>query len=192
MQTITTTLTTEATYSDDGTKRYLLSKTWSNDKPILSVIMLAPSAAAGIELDSTTLLVLNNASRLGYGGVDVLNLFATLNDFGLKAAEEEDADNLQAIIQSAKRAGTLVYAAGTGKAKNKVFLQRQKQVLNALRPHESKLHCLTNESGKARLQHPLSPAVRTWCLSPLKISELIAEPQKETDTKQKKKEKAKK
>ena len=192
MQTVKTTLTTEATYSDDGAKRYLLRKIWDTDKPTLSIIMLAPSAAAGIELDSTTLLVLNNASRLGYGGVDVLNLFATLNDFGLKTAEDEDADNLNAIVQSAEKAGTLVYAAGTGKAKNKAFQQRQEQVLNAIRPFESKLHCLTNESGKARLQHPLSPAVRTWCLSPLKISELVTEPQKEAEPKQKKKEKAKK
>ena len=192
MQTVKTTLTTEATFSDNGVKRYLLRKTWDESKPTLSIIMLAPSSASGIELDSTTQLVLNNVSRLGFGGVDVLNLFATLNDFGLKAAEDEDTDNLNAIVQSAEKAGTLVYAAGTGKAKNKVFQQRQEQVLNALRPYEIKLHCLTNESGKARLQHPLSPAVRTWCLSPLKISELITEPQKETEPKQKKKEKAKK
>ena len=162
MQTITTTLTTEATYYDDGTKRYLLRKIWDKSKPTLAIIMLVPSAAAGIELDSTTLLVLNNAARLGFGGVDTLNLFATINDFGLKAAEDDDPDNLNAILQSAEKAGTLVYTAGTGKAKNKAFQQRQEQVLNALRPYESKLHCLTNESGKARLQHPLSPAVRTW------------------------------
>ena len=62
---------------------------------------------------------------------------------------------------------------------NKVFLRRQTQVLTALRPYESKLHCLTNATGKARLQHPLSPAVRTWHLSPLKVSELIEEPEKQ-------------
>ncbi len=31
---------------------------------------------------------------VGYGGVDVLNLFATLYDFGLKEAEDKDTDNL--------------------------------------------------------------------------------------------------
>lgn len=179
MQTVTTTLTTEAVFSDDHIKRYLLRKTWDDAKPALAIIMLAPSDAAGIELDSTTLLVLNNASRLGYGSVHILNLFATLNDFALKEAEGEDADNINAIVQSAERADTLIYAAGTGKAKNKVFLRRQTQVLTALRPYESKLHCLTNATGKARLQHPLSPAVRTWHLSPLKISELIEEPKKQ-------------
>ncbi len=178
MPTITTTLTTEATFSDDNLKRYLLRKTWDEDKPKLAIIMLAPSEAAGIELDNTTLLVLNNASRLGYGGVDVVNLFATLNDFGLKEAEDEDTDNLNAIVQSAEKADVVVYAAGVGKAKNKVFQHRQTQVLSALRPYEDKLHCLTDKSGGARLQHPLSPAVRTWHLSPLKVSELISDTEK--------------
>lgn len=150
----------------------------------------SPSEAAGIELDNTTLLVLNNSSRLGYGGVDVLNLLATLNDFGLKEAEDEDPDNLNAIVQSAQEADIVIYAAGVGKAKSKAFQRRQEQVLTALRPYEDKLHCLTNESGRARLQHPLSPAVRTWHLSPLKVSELIADPEKKepkgTDTKAKK------
>ena len=190
MPTIITTLTTEATFSDDNLKRYLLRKTWDENKPKLAIIMLAPSEAAGIELDNTTLLVLNNSSRLGYGGVDVLNLFATLNDFGLREAEDEDNDNLNAIVQSAQEADIIIYAAGVGKAKSKVFQRRQEQVLTALWPYENKLHCLTNESGRARLQHPLSPAVRTWHLSPLKVSELIADPEKKgpkgTDTKAKK------
>ena len=151
---------------------------WDEDKPKLAVIMLAPSAASGIELDTTTQLVLNNAARLGYGQIDILNLFATLNDFALKRAEAEDIDNINAIVSSVQEADDVVYASGVGKAKSKIFQQRQKQVLEALRPYESKLNCLTDGSGKARLQHPLSPAVRVWHLSPLKISELIAEPVK--------------
>lgn len=164
MQTVKTTLTTEAIFSDDGTKRYLLRKTWDESKPTLAIIMLVPSSAAGIELDSTTQLVLNNASRLGFGGIDILNLFSTLNDFALKEAEDVDADNIEAIIHSAEKAETLVYAAGTGKAKNKAFQQRQEQVLNALRPYESKLHCLTNESGKAPT--PVVPGCTHMALVP--------------------------
>ena len=87
MNTIVTTLKTEAVFSDDGVKRYLLRKTWDDEKPKLSIIMLAPSGASGIELDATTLLVLNNADRLGFGSVDILNLFATLNDFSLSQAD---------------------------------------------------------------------------------------------------------
>ena len=179
MQTVVTMLETLAVFSDDRVKRYLLRKTWDKDKPKLAVIMLAPSEASGIELDSTTLLVLNNASRLGYGRVDILNLFATLNDFSLKQAEDADQENITYIVNSAKEVDDIVYCAGVGKAKNKTFIRRQAEVILALRPFEDKLKCLTNTSGNARLQHPLSPAVRVWKLSPLTVSELVPSVPKE-------------
>lgn len=172
MNTIVTTLKTEAVFSDDGVKRYLLRKTWDNKKPKLSIIMLAPSGASGIELDTTTLLVLNNADRLGFGSVDILNLFATLNDFSLTSAEEEDEDNLNAIVESAKNADVIVYAPGVGKAKNKAFIKRQELVLRELKQFEDRLNCLCGQSGGGRLQHPLSPSVRTWVLSRFNIDEL--------------------
>lgn len=176
MNTITTTLTTEAVFSDDGLQRYLLRKIWNEALPKLAIIMLAPSAASGIALDNTTSLVLNNADRLGYGSVAIVNLFPTLNDFNLTHAQGEDPDNLNAILEVCQAADQIVYAPGTGKAKAQVFQKRQQQVLNALRPYESKLSCLCNTDGKARLQHPLSPALKTWFLSPLSVNELIEDP----------------
>ena len=94
MKIITTTLTTDAVFSDDGVKRYLLRKTWDSDKPKLAIIMLAPSEASAIELDTTTQLVINNAARLGYGTISVLNLFATVDDYGLRDGEDSDDVNL--------------------------------------------------------------------------------------------------
>lgn len=173
MKAIKTTLVTEAVFSEDGVKRYLLRKIWDEKKPKLAIIMLAPSGASGIELDNSTQLVLNNANRLGYGSVDVLNLFSTLNDFTLKNAEDEDSDNMKAILKSAKDADAIIYAAGVGKAKNTKFQHRQKTIISQLKPLENKLHCLCNENGEARFQHPLAPAVRTWFLSPFKVNELI-------------------
>ena len=38
METIKTTLTTTAVFSDDGNKRYLLTKTWEEDKPSLAIV----------------------------------------------------------------------------------------------------------------------------------------------------------
>lgn len=173
MNSVVTTLTTIAQFSNDGAKRYLLQKEWDDSKPTLAVVMMAPSEASGVALDSTTLLVLNNASRLGYGRVSIVNLFATLNDFALKEAEAEDQENVKTILSAAQNADAVVYAPGVGKTKNKAFQQRQEQVLAALRPIEDKLYCLCDANGKARLQHPLSPAVRQWHLSRLSISELI-------------------
>lgn len=190
MNTIKTTLTTDAVFTDDGSKRYLLHKTWDKNKHTLAIIMLAPSEASGIVLDKTTMLVLNNASRLGFGSVTILNLFATLDDFDLKRAELDDEDNLKMIVSVAEAADVVVYAAGVGKAKNKLFQERQRQVLEALRPMEYKLFCLCNQAKNARLQHPLSPAMRVWEMVPLKINELvIAEPTANPVTAQKKKSK---
>ena len=173
MKNLTTVLTTEAVFSDDGLKRYILKKTWDESKPKLAVIMLAPSDASAVALDNSSMLVLNNSDRLGYGGVTILNLFATLNDFALRQAEAEDAENLDAIVKSCQEADAVVYAPGVGKASSKIFQRRQEQILQALGSMEGKLHCLCNEDGEARLQHPLSPAVRTWYLSPLKVAELL-------------------
>ena len=186
MNIIQTTLATVAHFSDDHKKRYLLRKLWNEKLPSLAVIMLAPSEASGIELDMTTQLVINNTARLGYGSVTIVNLFATLDDFGLRRAEDEDSENMEAILLASKSADQIIYAPGTGKLKNRAFLQRQEQVLNALFPYEAKLCCLCNESGHARLQHPLSPKVREWHLSPLKISELIDIPASEASTQKKK------
>lgn len=174
METITTTLTTEAIFNDCHTKRYLLNKTWDDSLPKITVIMLAPSEASGVALDTTTQLCLNNASRLGYGSISIVNLFATINDFDLKQQTGfGDPDNLNAIIDACQNCDQIIYAPGTGKARNKFFINRQEEVLRALLPMEEKLNCLCNEICNTRLHHPLSPAVRSWILSPLKLCELI-------------------
>ncbi len=173
MNTIETTLTTQAVFSDDETKRYLLKKTWNADLPKLTICMLAPSIASGIELDSTTSLVLNNASALGFGSVSIVNLFSTLGDFTLSEAESEDPENLKAIVDACKDADLIVYAPGVGKAKLQAFQERSKQVLEALRPYEKKLKCLASASGKTKLLHPLCPAVRKWNIAVLPIQELL-------------------
>lgn len=180
MKTITTSLTTTAEFSDDGKKRYLLKKVWNTQKPSLAIIMLVPSEAADIVLDNTTMLVLNNASRLGYGSITILNLFSIVGDFDLKANEEDDKENLEMIVKTAKEVDTLIYAAGVGKATNKKFIARQAKVLEALLPYEKKLKCLSAKDGLSRFQHPLSPAVRTWYLSDMTVKELLGDTQPTT------------
>lgn len=174
MNTITTTLTTEAVFDDTNTKRYLLKKTWDPSLPTLAVIMLAPSIASGVAMDSTTTLVLNNASALGFGSVSIVNLFATLGDFTLSQAEPEDSENMKAILDAAKDADMIIYAPGVGKNKLLVFQERSTQVLTALRTYEKKLKCLTSATGKARLLHPLCPSVRKWNIAELRLDGLLS------------------
>ena len=174
MNTITTTLTTEAVFDNEGVKRYLLKKTWDTSLPTLAIIMLAPSIASGVTMDSTTNLVLNNASELGFGSVSIVNLFATLGDFTLSNAESKDPENMKAILDAVKDADEVIYAPGVGKNKLQVFQERSAQVLTALRPYENKLKCLTSASGKAKLLHPLCPAVRKWHIAELRLDELLS------------------
>ena len=174
MNIITTTLTTEAVFSDDGLKRYLLQKSWDLSLPTLAIIMLAPSIASGVTMDSTTNLVLNNASELGFGSVSIVNLFAALGDFTLSSAESKDPENMKAILGAVKDADVVIYAPGVGKNKLQVFQERSTQVLTALQPYEKKLKCLTSASGKAKLLHPLCPAVRRWHLEELRLAELLS------------------
>ena len=108
MKKIQTTLTTTAEFSENGKKRYLLTKTWDDSKPRLTIIMIAPSEASGIELDNTTMLVLNNASRLGYGTVSIVNLFATIGNLKECFDEESDKENLKYIDSTAKNADVVV------------------------------------------------------------------------------------
>ena len=118
MKISTTTLTTEAAFSEDGKKRYLLHKEWDTGKPQIAIIMLAPSDADGISLDKTTLQVLNNTVRLGYGGVYILNLFSTLNDYALRMVDTNDEENMQVFHMVLGKVDTVIYAPGVGKAKN--------------------------------------------------------------------------
>lgn len=176
MRTVVTELRTEAVYSENGEKRYLLRKTWDDNLPKLAIVMLCAGSAGTVELDTTTQLVLNNASRLGYGSIAILNLFPMLNDFALKHAKGNDAENMDVIIREAAAAEKVVYAPGTGKAKNKLFMEVQEQVLLALLPYEDKLHCLCDSLGGSKYLHPLSPRVRQWHLSLMRVKELIDVP----------------
>jgi hypothetical protein len=185
MKEIISNLRTEILASEDESQRYSLRKVWAEDKPSLAIVMMCPSSSGIVAVDASTALTIGNCYRLGYGSVTILNLFSTVNDFALQEAQEEDPENLSAIVATAEKADCLVLGAGTGKAKNKLFQKRLEQVLTALRPYESKLHCLCDENGGSRGLHPLSPRLRRWCLSKCSVSEFIDIPMEEVATKKK-------
>lgn len=183
-------LRTEIVMSKDESKRYSLRKIWSEDKPSLAILMICPSSSGEVAVDTSTMLTLGNCYRLGYGSVTIVNLFSKINDFSLKNADDEDEENLQAILRAAETAECFVLGFGTGKTKNKIFQRRLEQVLMALRPYEDKLHCLCDEDGGSRGLHPLSPRLRKWCLSKCSVSEFIDIPMEEIDPKKKGKSKS--
>src|SRR4051812_5648202 len=65
-----------ATISDCGTYRYRLGRSWEPSMPRLGFVMLNPSVASADIDDPTIRRCIGFAQRLGFGSIDVGNLFA--------------------------------------------------------------------------------------------------------------------
>lgn len=66
----------EAEFSSDGSYRYSLSRMWDTDRPVLSVVMLAPMRAGKARDVHTLRHFIKLAEDLGYGAIIVRNLYA--------------------------------------------------------------------------------------------------------------------
>ncbi len=179
MREIISNLRTEILESVDGARRFSLRKVWDEHKPSVTVVMMCPSSSGTVAVDTSTALTMANCYRLGFGSVTIVNLFPVINDFSLKASSGIDPENLEVIVKAVEASSCAVFAPGTGKAKNRLFAEVQKETLLALRPYEAKLRCLCDEKGGSKYLHPLSPRVREWHLAPLSPSELIDIPVEE-------------
>ena len=84
---------TEAKFSDDKTNRFVLSKDWNNKKSRALLISIHPSISSEVTLDLTTLLVINELEKLGFGAVDIVNLFPKI--FNKLIVEEVDLSSIR-------------------------------------------------------------------------------------------------
>ncbi|WP_454056895.1 DUF1643 domain-containing protein [Cupriavidus sp. Marseille-Q8015] len=108
-----------AVVSDCGAYRYHLARIWSDDKPMLFV-MLNPSTADDREDDATIRKCVGFASRNGCGSIQVVNLFAYRTTYPpelKRAGYPVGPDNLATIERTAKavaaRGGLIVCAWGS-------------------------------------------------------------------------------
>lgn len=174
-----TVMKTEVIYNDDRTHRYLLRKEWDKTKPSAAIIMLYPSHADTVTVDHTTMFVLSNLERLGYGSVAILNLFSSIN--GKHSKTDIDNQNLFYITEAVKEADTVIWAVGTGADNCKKVLKQQRLVLDTITGVKAKMKCIANAQGR-KFYHPLCPAVRNWRLEEFEYSELRAFNADEADT----------
>lgn len=72
--------TTGATFSPCKEYRYNLFRIWDSSLKILGVVMLNPSKAGDKDNDNTINSLIRIAASNGYGGIDVVNLYALISE----------------------------------------------------------------------------------------------------------------
>ena len=141
-----------ALFSECGKYRYRLWRTWS-DKPALCFLMLNPSTADEISNDPTVERCERRARSMGFGGLQVINIFAyrATDPKVMKAqADPIGTENDRHILDAVRESGMVVCAWG----KHGEHMGWGKEVIDLLGRAEVKTHCLKlNKDGQPA--HPL-------------------------------------
>lgn len=123
--------------------RYLLQRNWNVKRKALGLIMLNPSTADAENNDATIYRAMVRAFDLGFGQLEVVNLFALRSRNPDRLYEHKDPigpENNTWILNSAKVCDLILCAWGNHGAK--VARGRDIQVISMLRSAGHKLHYL--------------------------------------------------
>jgi hypothetical protein len=142
-----------ASFSVDRFYRYNLFRIWNENGGRMLFILLNPSTADETKDDPTIKRCITRAFALGYGGIEIVNLFAMRSTYPHNLFNTSDPvgpENDLYILGAVER--TELVVCGWGKHGN--YLDRAKTVLGIVRscnraPHYLKL----NSDGTPR--HPL-------------------------------------
>ena len=69
----------KAIFSDDLQHRYLLSQTWDRDKKSAAIIMINPSFADELKIDTSVMKIRNFLVENEYGSMSIVNLFSYIS-----------------------------------------------------------------------------------------------------------------
>jgi hypothetical protein len=105
--------------------RYALIRVWRDSLPRLVFVMLNPSTADALKDDPTIRKCVGFARRLGFGGIEVVNLYAyrATSPSDLRKAGwpvgPDNHDQLTAMLVMAKNSGWTVCCAWGANARNR-------------------------------------------------------------------------
>lgn len=166
METIKSTLETEAIFSDDQQHRYLLKKTWDKDKQVITIITMYPHYDGVINIDLTTQLIMNKVSEMdAFGSINFVNLYSNITTpINLKHLENAYDKHTDIQIMKAVKESDEVILAWGAYAKKPIVEARVNEVLEMLKPHKKKVKRLINPATN-EIMHPLNPKARqNWIL----------------------------
>lgn len=147
-----------AVISACGLYRYLLTRTWDASKPRFAACGLNPSKADALIDDATVRVLVGRADRMGYGGLDLVNLLAYRATHPSDMMESPHpinepgwpSRNGEVLAEVASKAAFFLACWGTGGS----FWNRGELVLSALKGCGVPVHALRlNQDGSPA--HPL-------------------------------------
>ncbi|QEK63378.1 DUF1643 domain-containing protein [Bacillus altitudinis] len=163
MKLIKNMIRTEVIYDDDLNNKFLIKKEWNQYEKKAVVIMKKAGRANAILLDHTTMYVMNNLFKLGYGSVNIVNLFPTIKG---KETKESITTNMKCIKEAVRNSDDVIIAIGKGADINKRALKRLDMILALLLDNKANVLEIESSSGR-RGFHPLYPALKNqWKLVP--------------------------
>ncbi|MDD7295607.1 MAG: DUF1643 domain-containing protein [Oscillospiraceae bacterium] len=171
MITETTIMKSKAIFSDDKEHRFILKKEWDNDKPSAMIIMINPNTADTLNMDMTTMLVLNNLDKLHFGSVNIVNLYSRISSkLNFRFYSDDDLihkENDSIMEQYAAMSDVIIIAWGSVGNNSQRIRERQADILQRLSMFQNKLYKIGKEGC-----HPLTPSVRSgWELEPFEWSD---------------------
>ncbi|WP_210140880.1 DUF1643 domain-containing protein [Staphylococcus sp. GDY8P41P] len=162
METIKSTLETEAIFSDDQQHRYILKKTWDSEKQTITIITMYPHYDGLLNIDLTTQLIINKVSEMKtFGSINFVNLYSNITTpINLKHLENAYDKHTDIQIMKAVKESDGVILAWGAYAKKPVVEARVNEVLEMLKPHKKKVKQLVNPATN-EIMHPLNPKARS-------------------------------
>lgn len=134
--------------------RYRLIDVWDPAKPVLNWLMLNPSTADETKNDPTIERCQRRAVSMGFGAIDITNLFAlrSTNPRGLmKVADPVGPDNDAAIMEAARGADMVICGWGAhGLARERAW-----SVMARIQATGIQLHALRLTKFGNQPAHPL-------------------------------------
>ena len=131
-----------------------------------------PSTILHSPFDMTTMLVLNNVSKLGFGSVNIVNLYSRIMEkLNLRFNGDDELIDSEAdavLEQYAAMSDAIIIAWGTIGKNTLRVRERQKYLLELIKQHAGKMYQIGRNAC-----HPLTPAVRReWMLEPYEMEEI--------------------
>lgn len=166
------TIKCKSIFSDNSQHGFQMSKVWDKNLPQANIITISPSECHGVESDLTTNIITNNLHILGFGGYTMTNLISKIGVDVKKIKNTKDLWNNETdkyILSCAEAAEKTIVAWGSFAKTRKQFANREKQVLELLKPFQDKVYQITDGADRQFL-HPLTPAIRNgFVLKPVKF-----------------------